>query len=91
VDLDLEKFLDRVNHDKLMAKIAERVHDKRMLKLIRAFLQAGVMENGLVSSVDGGHATRWTFISLAIENRTRRLGPAGDRLPMFNGVGVSQI
>jgi len=54
VDLDLEKFLDRVNHDKLMAKIAERVHDKRMLKLIRAFLQAGVMENGLVSSVDEG-------------------------------------
>jgi RNA-directed DNA polymerase len=54
VDLDLEKFFDRVNHDKLMAKIAERVNDKRMLKLIRAFLQAGVMENGLVSSVDEG-------------------------------------
>ncbi len=54
VDLDLEKFFDRVNHDKLMAKIAERVNDKRMLRLIRAFLQAGVMENGLVSSVDEG-------------------------------------
>ncbi len=39
VDLDLEKFFDRVNHDKLMAKIAERVSDKRMLKLIRAFLR----------------------------------------------------
>ena len=38
VDLDLEKFFDRVNHDKLMAKIAERVSDKRMLKLIRTFL-----------------------------------------------------
>jgi RNA-directed DNA polymerase len=54
VDLDLEKFFDRVNHDKLMAKIAERVSDKRMLKLIRTFLRAGVMEGGLVSPVDEG-------------------------------------
>jgi RNA-directed DNA polymerase len=54
VDLDLEKFFDRVNHDKLMAKIAERVSDKRLLKLIRAFLRAGVMEGGLVSPVDEG-------------------------------------
>jgi RNA-directed DNA polymerase len=54
VDLDLEKFFDRVNHDKLMAKIAERVSDKRLLKLIRAFLRAGVMEGGLVSPTDEG-------------------------------------
>ncbi len=54
VDLDLEKFFDRVNHDKLMATIAERLSDKRLLKLIRAFLQAGVMEDGLVSPVDEG-------------------------------------
>jgi RNA-directed DNA polymerase len=54
VDLDLEKFFDQVNHDKLMAKIAERVSDKRLLKLIRAFLRAGVMEGGLVSPVDEG-------------------------------------
>src|SRR5579871_5285790 len=54
VDLDLEKFFDRVNHDKLMAKIAERVSDKRLLKLIRAFLTVGVMEGGLVSPVDEG-------------------------------------
>jgi RNA-directed DNA polymerase len=54
VDLDLEKFFDCVNHDKLMAKIAERVGDKRLLKLIRAFLTAGVMEGGLVSPVDEG-------------------------------------
>lgn len=54
VDLDLEKFFDRVSHDKLMAKLAERISDKRLLKLIRAFLRAGVMEGGLVSPVDEG-------------------------------------
>ena len=54
VDLDLEKFFDRVNHDKLMGHIAKRVEDKRLRKLIRAFLNAGVMENGLVNpSVEG--------------------------------------
>src|ERR1700722_5803116 len=54
VDLDLEKFFDRVNHDKLMGQIAKRVADKRLLKLIRAFLNAGVMENGLISrSMEG--------------------------------------
>ncbi len=52
-DLDLEKFFDRVNHDGLMARAPARVSDKRVLKLIRAFLKAGVMEDGLVSPVDG--------------------------------------
>ncbi len=54
VDIDLEKFFDRVNHDILMGRIAKRVSDKRMLTLIRAFLNAGVMENGLVSPTDEG-------------------------------------
>jgi RNA-directed DNA polymerase len=54
VDIDLEKFFDRVNHDRLMAAVAKRVQDKRLLRLIRAFLNAGVMENGLVSPTDEG-------------------------------------
>lgn len=54
VDLDLEKFFDRVNHDRLMSRIAARVEDKRVLKLIRAFLNAGVLEGGLVSPTDEG-------------------------------------
>ena len=54
VDLDLEKFFGRVSHDKLMGRIAQRISDQRMLRLIRAFLQAGVMEGGLVSPVDEG-------------------------------------
>jgi RNA-directed DNA polymerase len=54
VDIDLEKFFDRVNQDRLMARVAERVPDKRVLKVIRAFLKAGVMEDGLVSPTDEG-------------------------------------
>ena len=47
VDADLEKFFDRVNHDILMSRIARKVNDKRVLKLIRSYLQAGIMEDGL--------------------------------------------
>jgi RNA-directed DNA polymerase len=54
VDIDLEKFFDRVNHDILMGLVAKRVADKRLLKLIRGFLTAGMMEGGLASpTVEG--------------------------------------
>lgn len=54
VDMDLEKFFDKVNHDILMAKIARLVADKRILKLIRGYLQAGVMVNGCrIASEEG--------------------------------------
>jgi RNA-directed DNA polymerase len=54
VDLDLEKFFDRVNHDILMGLVAKRVTDKRLLKLIRGFLTAGVLEGGLISPTEEG-------------------------------------
>jgi RNA-directed DNA polymerase len=49
VDIDLEQFFDRVNHDVLMSRVARKVEDKRVLHLIRRYLQAGIMEGGLVS------------------------------------------
>jgi RNA-directed DNA polymerase len=54
VDLDIEKFFDRVNHDVLMARVARRIKDKRMLRLIRRYLQAGIMAGGLVEPAREG-------------------------------------
>jgi RNA-directed DNA polymerase len=54
VDMDLAKFFDTVNHDRLMSRLATRVHDKRVLKLVRKFLTAGVMIGGLVSPATEG-------------------------------------
>lgn len=54
IDVDLEKFFDRVNHDKLMGLLAKRIKDKRLLKLIRSYLEAGVMINGVVTTSEEG-------------------------------------
>lgn len=54
VDMDLEKFFDRVNHDRLMARLAARIGDESLLKLIRAFLTSGVLELGLVQATAEG-------------------------------------
>ena len=54
VDIDLEKFFDRVNHDRLMSRIAVKIKDKRLLKLIRAYLNAGVLEDGEIKPTEEG-------------------------------------
>lgn len=54
IDMDLEKFFDKVNHDRLMATLAKRISDKSLLKLIRKYLQAGVMRNGVISNTEEG-------------------------------------
>ena len=56
VDLDLEKFFDTVNQDMLMSLIAKRIRDKRLLKLIRAYLKSGIMKDGLASMREAGMA-----------------------------------
>src|SRR5438094_56546 len=87
VDLDLEKFFDRVNHDKLMGQVAKRVEDKRLLKLIRAFLNAGVMENGLVSpSVEGtpqGGPLSPLLSNLVLDELDRELERRGHRFVRY--------
>lgn len=54
VDIDLEKFFDHVNHDRLMSSLARQIEDKRALKLIRAYLTAGILDHGLVSNPTEG-------------------------------------
>lgn len=87
VDLDLEKFFDQVDHDKLMGAIAKRVEDKRLLKLIRALLNAGVMENGLVSaSVEGtpqGGPLSPLLSNLVLDEFDRELERRGHRFVRY--------
>ena len=73
VDIDLEKFFDRVNYDILMDRVARRISDKRLLRLIRAYLNAGVMEDGLVRSTDEGVPQGGPLYHPALESRARRI------------------
>jgi len=86
-DLDLEEFFNRVNHDRLLAAVAKRVADKRMLKLIRAFLEAGVMEDGLVSPVDEGRPQGGPLSpllsNLALDELDRELERRGHRFVRY--------
>ncbi len=54
VDIDLEKFFDTVNHDRLMARMREEIKDKRVLRLMNAYLKAGVMVNGMSEATEAG-------------------------------------
>jgi RNA-directed DNA polymerase len=87
VDMDLEKFFDRVNHDRLMGQVAKRVTDKRVLKLLRAFLTAGVMEKGLVSPVDEGTPQGGPLSpllsNLVLDELDRELGRRGHRFVRY--------
>ncbi|WP_246231658.1 group II intron reverse transcriptase/maturase [Sporosarcina jiandibaonis] len=54
IDIDLEKFFDKVNHDRLMGTLSKRIEDKRLLKLIRNYLKSGIMINGIVTTSEEG-------------------------------------
>jgi len=87
VDVDLEKFFDRVNHDKLMGQIARRVEDTRLRTLLRAFLKAGVMENGVVSPrVEGtpqGGPLSPLLSNLVLDELDRELERRGHRFVRY--------
>ncbi|NJO16207.1 MAG: hypothetical protein HC877_10765 [Thioploca sp.] len=63
VDIDLEKFFDRVNHDKLIGLLAKDLRDQRVLKLIRAYLETGLFERE-IDSQSAGDTSSWAWVSL---------------------------
>jgi len=70
VDIDLSKFFDRVNHDRLMSTLATRIKDKWVLKLIRSFLTSGVMIGGLEQPTEEGTPQGGTAISVTLQYRS---------------------
>jgi RNA-directed DNA polymerase len=88
VDFDLEKFFDRVNHDRLMERVAQLIADKQLLRLIRAFLNAGVMENGLVGprveeGVPQGGPLSPLLSNLVLDELDRELERRGHRFVRY--------
>src|ERR1700722_5430607 len=87
VDIDLAKFFDRVNHDRLMASVAKRVDDKRVLRLIRGFLTAGVFIDGLLeASLQGtpqGGPLSPLLSNLVLDEVDRELGRRGHRFVRY--------
>ena len=71
VDVDLEKFFDTVNHDMLMARVARRVKDKRLLKLIRRYLTSGIMHEGVVQAHGRGNPAGVATLSAALQHPAR--------------------
>lgn len=74
VDIDLERFFDRVNHDILMSRVARHVEDTRVLKLIRRYLEAGLMRDGGGSDAGPGHAAGRAAVTVAVEHPANGLG-----------------
>jgi group II intron reverse transcriptase/maturase len=73
VDMDLSKFFDRVNHDRLMSRLAQRIEDKRVLKLVRGYLRCGVMIEGVAIPSSEG-TPQGGPLSSVVQYRTRRIG-----------------
>jgi Reverse transcriptase (RNA-dependent DNA polymerase) len=87
VDIDLAKFFDRVNHDRLMATVAARVADRRLLRLIRSFLAAGVLDNGLFETSEEGTPQGGPFSpllsNLVLDELDRELERRGHRFVRY--------